>query len=46
MMKDSEGVEEYFNRAHPIVNQTKANGEQVNDQRIFEKILRTVAIKE
>lgn len=44
-MKDSEGVEEYFNRAHSIVNQMKANGEQVNDQQIFEKILRTLTKK-
>ena len=44
-MKDSESVEEYFNRVLSIVNQLKANGEQILDQRVVEKILRSMTRK-
>ena len=44
-MKDSESVEEFFNRVLLIVNQLKVNGEQISDQRIVKKILRSMTRK-
>ena len=44
-MKDPESVEEYFNHVLSIVNQLKINGEQILDQRIVEKILRSMTRK-
>lgn len=41
-MKETETVEEYFNRVVTISNQLKINGEEPKDQRIVEKILRTM----
>ena len=37
-MKDSEPIEDYFNRVISIVNQLKVNGE-IENQRIVKKIL-------
>lgn len=44
-MKDSESVEEYFNRVISLINQLKVNGENIGDQRIVEKILRSLTRK-
>ena len=44
-MKETENVEEYFNRVVSIVNQLKVNGEQLSDQRIIEKILQSMTQK-
>lgn len=41
-MKDSETIEEFFNRVLLIVNQLRSNGETIEDQRIVEKILRSM----
>ena len=44
-MKDSESIEDYFNRVIFIVNQLRVNGEKIEDQRIVEKILQSLAQK-
>ena len=44
-MKDFESIEDYFNRVVFSVNQLKMNGEEIEDQRIVEKILRTLTRK-
>ena len=44
-MKDFESIEDYFNRVVSIVNQLKVNGEKIEDQRIVEKILRSLTRK-
>ncbi|XP_021985474.1 uncharacterized protein LOC110881562 [Helianthus annuus] len=44
-MKDSESVEEYVNRTTVIVNQLRLNEEDVPEQRIVEKILRSLTRK-
>ncbi|XP_077232656.1 uncharacterized protein LOC143870019 [Tasmannia lanceolata] len=41
-MKDSESVEDFFNRVISLVNQLRVNGEDIQDQRIVEKILRSL----
>lgn len=38
-MKDSESVEEFFNRIISLVNQMRLNGEVIETRRVFEKIL-------
>ncbi|KAI3821704.1 hypothetical protein L1987_09276 [Smallanthus sonchifolius] len=40
-----ETIEEYFNRITAIVNQLRMNKEQIEEQRIIEKILRTLTRK-
>ena len=44
-MKENETVEEYFNRVTSIVNQMKINGDKVEEQRVVEKILRSMTRK-
>ncbi|XP_073001539.1 uncharacterized protein [Typha latifolia] len=44
-MKDSEVVEDYFNRVISIINQLRSNGEKILDQRVVEKILRSLTKK-
>ncbi|GAV61765.1 UBN2 domain-containing protein [Cephalotus follicularis] len=44
-MKDSESVEEFFNRVIALVNQMKVNGEMMENQKIVEKILRSLTQK-
>ncbi|XP_077221681.1 uncharacterized protein LOC143855443 [Tasmannia lanceolata] len=45
MMKDSELVEYFYNRVISLVNQLRINGEDIQDQRIVEKILRSLTRK-
>lgn len=44
-MKNSELMEEYFNRVLSIINQLKVNGEQILDQRTVGKILSSMTRK-
>jgi len=44
-MKDSEPIEDYFNWVVSIVNQLKVNDEKIENQRIVEKILRSLTRK-
>lgn len=38
-MKDSETIKEYYSRLRELVNQLRANGEDIVDKRVVEKIL-------
>ncbi|XP_077219066.1 uncharacterized protein LOC143853215 [Tasmannia lanceolata] len=44
-MSDSESISEFFDRVQSIVNQLKVNGEKIEDQRIVEKIMRSLSTK-
>ncbi|KAL4014559.1 hypothetical protein IC575_026766 [Cucumis melo] len=44
-MKETETIEEFFNRILVIVNSLRSNGEEVGDQRVVEKILRSMPRK-
>ncbi|KAI5336607.1 hypothetical protein L3X38_015875 [Prunus dulcis] len=44
-MKESESVEDYFNRVISLVNQLRINGEKIEDQKVAEKILRSMSRK-
>ena len=44
-MKESETVEELYNRTISIVNQLRVNGEDITDKRDLEKILRSMTRK-
>ncbi|XP_022007173.1 uncharacterized protein LOC110906331 [Helianthus annuus] len=44
-MKDSESIEDYINRTTVIVNQLRLNEERIEEQRIVEKILRSLTRK-
>ncbi|XP_077246125.1 uncharacterized protein LOC143885992 [Tasmannia lanceolata] len=44
-MKDSESVEDFFNRVISLVNQLRVNSEDIQDQMIVEKILRSLTRK-
>ncbi|XP_022007583.1 uncharacterized protein LOC110906815 [Helianthus annuus] len=44
-MKDSESIEDYINRMAVIVNQLRLNEERVEEQRVVEKILRSLTRK-
>ncbi|XP_074356106.1 uncharacterized protein LOC141695792 [Apium graveolens] len=44
-MKESETVEELYNRTILIVNQLRVNGEDISDKRVLEKILRSMTRK-
>ncbi|XP_077239797.1 uncharacterized protein LOC143880706 [Tasmannia lanceolata] len=44
-MKDSESVEDFNNRVISLVNQLRINGEDIQDRRIVEKILRSLTRK-
>ena len=44
-MKDSENVDTFYNRFVGLINQLKYYGEPISDQRVFEKILRSLPPK-
>ena len=44
-MKESESVEEFYNRTISVANQLLINGEEISDKRIIEKILRSMTRK-
>ena len=44
-MKDGETISDYFSRLLVIVNRLKSNGESIEDVRVGEKILRSLANK-
>jgi gag-polypeptide of LTR copia-type len=41
-MKESEGVSNYITRVEMVVNQLKRNGEEISENRVVEKILRSL----
>ncbi|XP_024961559.1 uncharacterized protein LOC112501997 [Cynara cardunculus var. scolymus] len=44
-MRETDSIEEFYNRLIAIVNQMRLNGERLDDQRIVEKILRSLTRK-
>ena len=44
-MKENETVQEFFSKVAAIINQMKGYGDNINDQKIVEKILRILSIK-
>uniref|UniRef100_A0A251S6V1 Putative zinc finger, CCHC-type, Ribonuclease H-like domain, GAG-pre-integrase domain protein n=1 Tax=Helianthus annuus TaxID=4232 RepID=A0A251S6V1_HELAN len=44
-MKESESIEDYVNRTTIIVNQLRMNEERIDEQRVIEKILRSLTRK-
>ena len=44
-MKESETVEDFYNRVITMVNQMRLNGESLDDKRVVEKILRSLTRK-
>lgn len=44
-MKDSESIEDFYNRIIIITNQMRLNGEDIEDKRIIEKVLRSLTRK-
>lgn len=44
-MKIGETITDYFIRVQTMVNQMKRNGEKLNDERLMEKILRSLTPK-
>ncbi|XP_024963513.1 uncharacterized protein LOC112503751 [Cynara cardunculus var. scolymus] len=44
-MRDSETVEEFYNRTVLILNQLRLNGENIEDKKVVEKILRSLTRK-
>ena len=41
-MKDSENVDAFYTRVVGLINQLKSHGEPISDQRVVEKILRSL----
>ena len=41
-MKDSESVDSFYTRVVGLINQLKSHGETITDQRVVEKILRSL----
>ena len=41
-MKDSENVDTFYTRVVGFINQLKSHGEAIEDQRVVEKILRSL----
>ncbi|XP_019418528.1 PREDICTED: uncharacterized protein LOC109329307 [Lupinus angustifolius] len=44
-MEENETISEYFTKIHSLINQMKSCGEEVKDQAVIEKILRTLTPK-
>lgn len=44
-MRDNEKISKYFTRVSTVVNQMRSNGEIMEDQKIVEKILRSLPSK-
>ena len=44
-MKENETVQEFFSKVSTTINQIRGYGDNVNDQKIVEKILRSLSIK-
>lgn len=44
-MKGNESIQDFFSRVSGIVNQMRAFGETISDQKIVEKILRSLQNK-
>ena len=41
-MKDSETIDSFYNRVVGLINQLKSRGEDIEDQRVVEKILKSL----
>lgn len=44
-MKESKSVDQFMNQVLNIVNQIRSNGEELRDQKVMEKILRSLPSK-
>lgn len=44
-MKETESIEEFYNRVIILLNQMRLNGEVIEDRRVIEKILRSITRK-
>ena len=44
-MKDSDSIEQFSNCVMNVVNQIRMNGDELSDQKVIEKILRSLPIK-
>ena len=42
-MKDSDSVDSFYTRVVGLINQLKSHGETITDQRVVEKILRSLS---
>ena len=44
-MKDTESVESFYTRVIGLINQLKSHGENIEDKRVVEKVLRSLSQK-
>ncbi|KAD1131217.1 hypothetical protein E3N88_43245 [Mikania micrantha] len=44
-MKETESIEDFYNRIIVLLNKLRVNGETINDQRVVEKVLRSLTRK-